>query len=280
MIMVDVPSGEPWQGALVTRTGMSLLVDGDAPAFGVERPAGAAPYVLTCDHASRQIPRRLGSLGLSEEDLGRHIAWDLGVAAVARALSARLDAFLILQGYSRLCIDANRPPGTPQSILPWSDGTAIPGNQGLSPVEAAIRERELFRPYHDRIGAELDRRQLAGSTPVLVSLHSFTPALGGRPRPWHVGVLYNRDARLGRLLLGLLRGEVGLVVGDNEPYAVSDETDYTIGVHGERRGLPHVEIELRQDLIADESGSAEWAERLARLLARAHELLFPGPVLG
>jgi predicted N-formylglutamate amidohydrolase len=248
---------------------------GDPAAFRVERPAGASPFLITCDHASRRLPRRLGKLGLSEEDLGRHIALDIGIGGVARQLSEQLDAFLILQSYSRLVIDANRPPGAADSIVGWSDDTPIPGNQGLSAAEVEKRARETFYPYHDRIRRELDERAKAGRTTVLVALHSFTSSLGGRPRRWHVGVLYHRDARLGHLLLELLRHEPGLVVGDNEPYAATDETDYTLVVHGERRGLPHVELELRQDLIADEGGQAAWAARLATLLRRAYEIMFP-----
>jgi predicted N-formylglutamate amidohydrolase len=247
----------------------------DPPAFRVERPAGASPFFLTCDHASQRLPARLGTLGLSEEELGRHIAWDLGIAGVARRLSARLDAFLIEQGTSRLAIDANRPPGAPDSIVSRSDGTSIPGNQGLSPEEVARRVREIFRPYHDRIAEALDERDRAGRITVLVTLHSFTPSLDGVARPWHAGVLYQRDPRLAHRLLALLRAEPGLVVGDNQPYAASDATDYTLVVHGERRGLPHVELELRQDLISDEAGQALWAARLAVLLERAFGDMFP-----
>ena len=249
---------------------------GDPPPFRVERPAGKSPFLITCDHAGRRLPARLGTLGLSERDLDRHIAWDLGVAGVARQLADQLDAVAILQTYSRLAIDANRPPGSPESILATSDGTAIPGNQGISTAEAERRAREIFHPYHDRIRAELDQRLRAGRNTLLVSLHSFTPALGdGRARIWQVGVLHLRDTRLAHLLLDLLRQQPDLVVGDNEPYAASDATDYSIVEHGERRGLLHVEIELRQDLIADEPAQATWATRLAPLLRAAHQRLIP-----
>jgi predicted N-formylglutamate amidohydrolase len=255
--------------------------DGHAPddpdAFHLERPTGASPYLFTCDHAGRRLPGRLGTLGLSETDLGRHIAWDIGVAGLARELAERLDAVAILQTYSRLAIDANRPPGSRDSILATSDGTVIPGNQGLSSVETERRAREIFHPYHDRIRRELDHRVRTHRTTLLVALHSFTPALGREPpRRWHVGVLHLRDFRLAHPLLELLRGEPGLVVGDNEPYVASDATDYTIVEHGERRGLPHVELELRQDLISDQAGQAAWGARLAALLRRAHEQMFPG----
>jgi predicted N-formylglutamate amidohydrolase len=247
----------------------------DPPPFAVERPDGTSPYLFACDHASRRIPRRLGALGLGDVELGRHIAWDIGIAGVARRLATALDATAVLQGYSRLVIDANRPPGSPQSILAHSDGTLVPGNQDLAPEEADRRAREIFHPYHDRIARELDRRLAAGRPAILVSLHSFTPALGGQARPWHAGVLHNRDARVAHRLLALLREDPALVVGDNQPYAASEETDYTIVVHGERRGLPHVELELRQDLITDEAGQAAWAARLAAVLG-AHQDMFPG----
>jgi predicted N-formylglutamate amidohydrolase len=250
-----------------------LLGDDDAPAFEVQRPAGTSPFVLTCDHAGRALPRALGSLGVSEAELQRHIACDNGIAEVGARLSALLDAFLITQTYSRLVIDANRTPGTPSSIVTVSERTQIPGNEGLSAADRERRAQEIFYPYHDRIRRELDARKLAGRPAVLVALHSFTPVFMESGRPWHAGVLYNRDPRLGRALLELFRREPELHVGDNEPYAVSDATDYSVPVHGEQRGLVHVELEIRQDLIAASAGQAEWAERLARLLIEAHQRL-------
>jgi predicted N-formylglutamate amidohydrolase len=212
------------------------------------------------------VPHKLGSLGVSAADMERHIAWDLGAADVAIRLSAELDAFAILQAYSRLVIDCNRRPGIPASIVRISESTRIPGNEVVTVEEAAAREREIFRPYHDRIRTELDTRQAQGRPTMLISVHSFTPRFHGNQRPWHAGVLYNRDPRLAGELLLRLRAEPGLVIGDNEPYSVGDITDYTIPEHGERRGLPHVGIELRQDLISTEAGQSEWTERLARAL--------------
>lgn len=252
-----------------------LLVPEDPPPFRVQRPDGTSAFFLVCDHADRVIPRQLGSLGVPGHELVRHIGWDIGAAGVSSALSKRLDAYLITQTYSRLVIDANRPPGSPQSIVTLSERTRIPGNEGLGESEAAAREREVFRPYHDRIAADLDRRLARAQPSVLVSMHSFTPSYMDLARGWHMGILYNRDARLASLLLSYLREEPELVVGDNEPYKVSDETDYTIGTHGERRGIPHVEIEIRQDLIAEPVGQAEWAERIARVLERALPQLLP-----
>lgn len=252
------------------------LLDPDEPrAFRVEEPQGESPFLLICDHASARIPRRLGTLGLREADLQRHIASDIGIAPVALRLARQLGAFLILQEYSRLVIDCNRPPGSPQSIVTLSETTRIPGNESVSAAEAAAREREVFRPYHARLLQELHGRAEQGRLTVLVSMHSFVPCFLGQQRPWHAGVLYNRDARLARALLSVLRSDGQFVVGDNEPYSVSDSTDYAIPVYGERRGLLHVEIELRQDLIAGEAGQGEWADRLARALPVALARLQP-----
>jgi len=245
---------------------VTLLEPNEPPAFRVERPHGRSPCFLTCDHAGARVPRKLRSLGVSAADMGRHIAWDIGAADVAIRLAAALDAFAILQTYSRLVIDCNRRPGIPASIVRISESTRIPGNEIVTVEEAAARDREIFRPYHDRIRTELDTRQAQGRPTILISVHSFTPRFHGNQRPWHAGVLYNRDARLASELLRRLRADPGLVIGDNEPYSVGDTTDYTIPEHGERRGLPHVGIELRQDLISAEAGQREWAERLARAL--------------
>jgi predicted N-formylglutamate amidohydrolase len=243
-----------------------LLGETDPPTYTVLREYGSSPFVLICDHAGNRLPRRLGSLGLPDFELERHIAWDIGAAGVTRLLSERLDAFAILQTYSRLAIDCNRKPGVSTSIAVKSEDTEIPGNRSLSAAEIAARVEEIFTPYHDRIVAELDRRGRSGIPIVLVSVHSFTPVYRGVKRPWDVGLLYNRDDRMARQMMALLRAEGGLTVGDNEPYSISDESDYAIPIHGEKRGLHHAEIEIRQDLIADAAGQAAWADRIARIL--------------
>jgi predicted N-formylglutamate amidohydrolase len=248
------------------------LLDLDEPEpVALSNEAGASVFFLACDHGGRAIPRRLGRLGLAEPDTLRHIAWDIGIAEVGRRMSAQLDTALIVQNYSRLVIDCNRDPSVPSSIPEISEDTEIPGNRNLTEADRAARRDAVFRPYQDRIAAALDRRAAAGRASVLVALHSFTPVFKGVSRPWHVGVLFNRDARLAHPFADLLRVEGGLVVGENEPYRVTDLTDYTVPVHGERRGLPHVEIEIRQDLIAEPAGQATWAERLARLLPAAYD---------
>jgi predicted N-formylglutamate amidohydrolase len=247
------------------------LLEPDEPnPVTLENESGDSVFFLTCEHAGRAFPRRLGRLGLPEAETLRHIAWDIGIGAVGRELSLLLNAAVILQTYSRLVIDCNRDPKVPSSIPEISEATEIPGNRSLDEAERAARVDAIFRPYHNAIAAALDRRAAADRASVLVALHSFTPVFKGVSRPWHVAVLFNRDPRLAHALAVLLRADGSLMVGENEPYRVSDLTDYTVPVHGERRGLPHVEIEIRQDLITDPSGQREWAERLARLLPAAY----------
>jgi predicted N-formylglutamate amidohydrolase len=245
----------------------SLLLGGDdvVPVFE-QNPGGRSPFLLVSDHFGRQLPARLGNLGLPEGELVRHIAWDIGIAGVASKLSDRLDAHLIAQNYSRLVIDCNRPPHVAGSIPRISETTEIPGNARLAEVAVEARQREVFEPYHRRISRVIDHRERSAKPTLLVALHSFTPVYKGIARPWHVAALHRRGERLPPLLLQALRAEGNLVVGDNEPYAVGEDTDYTIPVHAEARGLINTGIEIRQDLIADADGQRQWAERLARIL--------------
>ncbi|HTW70539.1 MAG TPA: N-formylglutamate amidohydrolase [Acetobacteraceae bacterium] len=246
-----------------------LLAAEEPSPVHVLRESGSSDLVLTADHAGRLIPAALGRLGVPESELERHIAWDIGIAGVTERLSAALDAVAVLQAYSRLVIDCNRDPSVPTSVPEISELTPIPGNVGISNAQRDMRVREIFAPYHARIAALLDARAAAGRRAVLVAMHSFTPVFKGESRAVQVGVLFNRDVRLATALLTLLRAEGDIVVGENAPYAITDSSDYTVPVHGERRGLPHVEIEIRQDLIADEAGQAAWAARFARLLPAA-----------
>ncbi|MFS8043881.1 N-formylglutamate amidohydrolase [Xanthobacter sp. AM33] len=255
-----------------------LLADDEMPPVTVLNAEGASAFLLVADHAGNAFPRSMGRLGLSEADRARHIAWDIGIAGVCRTLAERLDATLIQQNYSRLIIDCNRPPGVPSSIPEVSEATTIAGNLALDDAARAAREREIFQPYHARIAAELDQRACAGRPTLLIAMHSFTPAYLGVARPWQVGVLYNRDPRLAGAVLAALRQDASLTVGDNEPYSVDDTTDFTIPVHGERRGLLHTGIEIRQDLIAGPAGQAEWAARMAQALAAALESCRPALV--
>ena len=245
---------------------MKLLGSEDPAPFTVHNPHGSSPFVLVADHAGQQIPRQLGDLGLPQVELDRHIGWDIGIAGVTGQLAGLLDAFAILQTYSRLVIDCNRPLDSSSSIVSSSDGTVVPGNQNLSEDQRTARALEIFAPYHGRITQELDQRSVQSQAPVLIAKHSFTPVFAGETRPWHVGVLYHRDTRLAHALLAALNAEPDLVVGDNQPYSISDGSDFAVPVHGEQRGLLHVELEIRQDLIADAQGQAQWAQRLARIL--------------
>jgi predicted N-formylglutamate amidohydrolase len=254
-----------------------LAADEPAPVT-VHNENGLSPLLIVADHAGNAMPRALGRLGVPETECERHIAWDVGIAAVCRLVADTLDATLLQQNYSRLVIDCNRPPGSETSIPRISELTLVPGNMDLSEARKAARVREIFRPYHDRIEAELDRRRQAGQPTALIAMHSFTPIFEDVARPWHAGVLYNRDPRFAHLIMALLKREKGLVIGDNEPYSVTDASDYTIPVHGERRGLHHVAIEVRQDLIADAAGQRAWATLLARLLPQAYQELMAAEV--
>jgi predicted N-formylglutamate amidohydrolase len=253
--------------------GENLLAADEPSPVRELRESGASDFLLTADHAGRMIPRRLGRLGLPDSELDRHIAWDIGIAGVTELLSEALDAAAVLQVYSRLVIDCNRNPSVASSMPEVSETTPIPGNVGLSDADRAARVREIFTPYHARIAALLDARAAARRRTVLVAMHSFTPVFKGESRAVQVGVLFNRDARLASALLALLRAEGDIVVGENAPYAVSDTSDYGVPVHGEKRGLPHVEIEIRQDLIVDVQGQAAWAARFSRLLPAADAAL-------
>ncbi len=243
-----------------------LLDMQDPPPFTVHNPHGRSPFLLLADHAGQRVPAALDGLGLAQAELDRHIGWDIGIAGTTRALARRLDAFAIEQTYSRLVIDCNRPLASPALMPEASDGTVVPGNAGLTGAQRMQRIAAIHAPYHARIAAELDRRRDAGMPTLLVMMHSFTPAMNGAARPWHAGVLYHRDARFAHALLQSLRDEGDLVVGDNQPYSVSSTSDYAVPVHGEGRGLAHVELEIRQDLIAGEAGQQAWAARLERLL--------------
>ncbi len=243
----------------------TLLGDGDPAPVEVLRPEGTSPFLLTAEHAGRAFPERLGTLGLSGRNLERHIAWDIGIAGVTRQLSRSLDAAAVMQTYSRLVVDCNRWPTATDFVTPFSEDTEIPGNANLAPEEIEARANEIFHPYHHTIRDLLDARIASARRTVLVAMHSCTPIYLGVSRPWHVGVLYDKDPTFARILLELLHGEGKLIVGDNEPYFLTSDKDYAVPVHGEQRGIPHVEIEIRQDLIESESGQIEWAERMAEV---------------
>ncbi|WP_338661161.1 N-formylglutamate amidohydrolase [Pararoseomonas sp. SCSIO 73927] len=244
----------------------------DPAPVEVVNAEGGSPFVLLCEHASNHIPARYGDLGLPASELGRHIAWDIGAAELARQLSARLDAPLLLAGASRLLIDLNRPPGVPTSIPEMSESTPIPGNIGILAAERALRQAMWFNPFHEAVSALLEARQRAGRRALVVGVHSFTPRYQGVDRAWHAGVLFGGAERFGRVLAAAIAEDPALVVGENEPYRIEPGIhDYTVPVHGDARGLEAVLIEVRQDLLGDAAGIGDWAGRLAPALRRASD---------
>jgi len=246
----------------------ALLGPKDPQAVIVLNAGAASPFLLLGDHAGRAIPASLGDMGLAPGALDRHIAWDIGVAGLGERLAFSLDATFVRQTYSRLVIDCNRRPGAVDSIPAVSDGVAIPANQDLPDSERARRGAEVFQPYHDRISSLLDARGRLGQPTLLVALHSFTPVWQGARRPWRYGVLHRGDSALSRHVLAGLRQEMGGEAGDNQPYAM-DEKDATIPMHADPRRLDYLELEVRQDLIADDAGRDAAAVLITRLLRAA-----------
>lgn len=224
---------------------------------------GGSDIVLLCEHASNHMPAEYDRLGLDAHHLQRHIAWDIGAAAVTRALSARLDAPAFLATCSRLLIDLNRPPGSDGSIPVRSEDTDIPGNAAIGDDERARRVTRLFTPYHDRVRAHLDRRRKEGRPTRIVTIHSFTPVFHGVSRPWDVGVLYDAARDFGETIIAGLRRDPALNVEAHVPYAVSPDSDYAVPVHGDARSIPAVLIEIRQDLLSTGRDAGLWATRLA-----------------
>ena len=246
-----------------------LLVPGDPPPFSVHNEQGKAPVLLLCDHASKAVPEALGDLGISRAELSRHIGWDIGGLDAAIALADALDAPLIASGYSRLVIDCNRWPGGEGSTPEISDGTPVPANKGLTKEQVDARAEACFWPYHREIDRHLDRMTAGGRSVALLVMHSFTPQMNGFERPWHVGVLWNDDARLPEPLLAELRRDLELVVGDNEPYSARASYEYTLNAHARTRKLSHCSLEVRQDLIDTPDTARAWGRRLAPAISAA-----------
>ncbi len=247
---------------------VTLQAEHEPGPFELINPRGRSELVLLCDHASNRVPACLNNLGLSEEELSGHIGWDPGAALLSTALAARLDAPLLLSNYSRLVIDCNRHPDTAGSIADTSDGTAIPGNASLSAEDAQLRRSSLFDPYHDAIGQLLDARDTPATR--LLSIHSFSPSLAGCARPWSIGVCYRldaigaaQDARWAAQWLAALRDRITEPVGDNQPYEIELDVDYTLPVHGEARQLPAIMLEIRQDKLKDQDAVQGWSDLIA-----------------
>ena len=247
----------------------AAVLDCDAGPPAIVHRLGGSPLLLLCDHAGRTVPSELGDLGLPAAAFERHIAWDIGAEALALALAERWDATLIAQRYSRLVIDCNRDPARADAVPEVSDGQPIPANAGLSPEARDARVAAVHAPYHAAIEAEVDARLAAGRATQVLAVHSFTPRMAGVDRPWRYGVLHLGGSRFSDATLAALR-DAGEAVGDNEPYRM-DAIDYTVPRHAIARGLDYLELEVRQDLIADPKGVDAVARVLAPLIAAAAE---------
>jgi len=248
----------------------SALLGPDDPApMQIIIADGASRFVLIGDHAGRRFPVALGDMGIAPEAAIRHIAWDIGVAALGEALSARIDAVFVAQVYSRLVVDCNRGPDEDSAVPVVSDGTIIPANRALTDADRAARFASIHEPYQQAVGAVLAARDVAKRDGTLVALHSFTPSIAGRARPWEIGILYSGgDPSFALRCLDWLRRRGGLTVGDNEPYRM-DEVDHTITRHCFAGRRPYVEIEIRQDLLADDAMVTGWVDVIATMLADA-----------
>lgn len=247
------------------RHALPLIAAETAASYTVIEGAADAGLVLLCDHARNAFPAGYGTLGLPEAQLKRHIAYDIGAEAITRHLAASLGVPAVHTHYSRLLIDPNRGDDDPTLIMRLSDGAIVPGNRHVDAAEREQRIKLYYRPYHDAVGRVLDRCLGSGITPAILSIHSFTESWKAVPRPWHAGILWDRDERMAKPLLDALYAEGDLIVGDNQPYHGGLEGD-TMWQHGTSRGLAHALIEVRQDLIRDAVGQRAWGERLTRLM--------------
>jgi len=246
---------------------LQALID-PAPVV-VERYEGASPFVFVCEHAGLAVPASLDNLGLGDEVWTQHIASDIGAKQVARQLAQDLNSTLIFQQYSRLVIDCNRAHRADSLIPEIIHGTKVSGNNGLDLTERMARIDEIHIPFHTEIAQELEARRVQDIPTILASIHSFTPKLGDEERPWHIGVQYARNAGFANIIMNILREDTALCIGDNQPWPVNATDDYTIPVHGDKRNLPYVMIEIRQDLIAREAAQNYWAKKLASVFERA-----------
>lgn len=242
----------------------TLLRPEDPAAVTILNADSKADFVIVCDHGGDAVPLALNGLGLDASILARHIAWDIGAKNLARLLAEKLDAPAVLAEFSRLVIDLNRPLDDLTSVREISDGVVIPGNRGLTPADIDARHVEIFRPYHDAVEVTLAERHV--HVPAVISVHSFTPVMKGFERPWHIGVLYNDDARIALPLIAALSRDSGIIVGDNLPYSGYDLFGNTIETHAMPQGRANILLEIRQDLIDTQHGAERWAALLADAL--------------
>ena len=266
MSKAHIPGHPHLQNFPDTGSDYPLIGPGDPPPFMTYNDHGRAAVLLVADHASPFFPAGMNQLGLADWVLERHVAWDIGSDQLTRYLADELDAQAVLAGFSRLIVDANRKLDDPTAFVEVSDGIAIPGNLDLDDEQKALRAQSFFEPYHAAIAAKLDGFAARAVVPVFIAVHTCTPVFDRVVRPWHVGVMWDRDPRIALPLMENLRAMDGVCIGDNEPYSGRHPHDFTIDHHAEPAGLPHVGIEVRQDLVDDDSGARQWAGILARAL--------------
>ena len=250
---------------------MMMTPSADRP-YEIHNGDAAGTLLFLCDHASNAVPAELKALGLADADFASHIASDIGAAQLTRALADGFAAPAVLARWSRLLVDLNRGADDPTVVMKLSDGRIIPGNRALDRRAVGERVLRYHAPYHEAIAARIGASLARGAVPVLVSMHSFTPIWRGCARPWHIGILWDKDGRLAKPLMARLRAEGDIVVGDNEPYSGALEND-CLYRHGTMNGLAHVLIEVRQDLIGDDAGVLRWAARLEHALHQALEAM-------
>lgn len=258
---------------------MSDIPAETAEPYRVLPGRAACGLLLLADHAENALPSEYGTLGLSSDQMQRHIAWDPGVRVITERLSARLGIPAVLSRFSRLLIDPNRGIDDPTLVMRLSDGAIVPGNRHIDAAEIARRAQRFHAPYHAAITRVLVQMLATGVTPVILSLHSFTPVWKGVPRPWHVAILWDEDPRLARPLIDRFAADPSVVVGDNEPYVGCLRGD-TLWTHATQRGLAGAIIEYRQDLVGDETGAMSWADRTEAILHAIRACQTAGPPLG
>jgi predicted N-formylglutamate amidohydrolase len=245
-----------------------LLEPVDLAPYKLVNEHSSAPFLLVCEHAGRAVPSKLGNLGLSPKTFDLHIAYDIGAEHLARRMAEHLDASLVLQPYSRLVIDCNRPTGASDLIPEISDSVIIPANKDLGERDRQFRITEIFEPFHAAVAKILDRPGIRAA----FAIHSFTPVLGGTKRPWHVGFAYRRDLATSQALAyGLNKLDPTLQIGMNKPYSIDDASDFFVPYHGEKRGLSHSLIEIRNDLLGTDRGSRKWADIMSNVIGRFAE---------
>lgn len=251
---------------VVAQHGPKILGPSDPSPVVFLNDGGAGLFVLGCEHAGNAVPEMLETLGLTEAERERHIAWDIGGQALTRDISGRLDCPAIMQRYSRLVYDCNRTVDHPGAFVVEADGSQVVGNKLLSDTDKAAREREIYRPFHDQLTNLIERRRAQQTRFAYVAIHSFNEAVRGQKRPWHIGFIYNQHAAMSKHLIRWFETNTDYVVGDNAPYSPIDAVDHTVRVQAEVRGIPYSMIEVRNDLLRDEAGIGHWADLIARAL--------------